>query len=218
MALRPALALAALALLCSACGAQEAAPPSATAHLAENEIAYRNGGRPGNELSLAWSKALRTATSSELTAFAPGTADAEVRDWFLVQTCSFGGNGGGYWVNPVAHRVLGATSAAPADLPVGGCDPGAGAPAVAQSTGDACMDAWNEWIRRATVPYRSAAARAREAYVGRLDGRCLVVLEANGEGVILTQGDGTDWTFLDADHDPPSSNALVRADGTLGPD
>jgi hypothetical protein len=219
MVLRPALLLCALALLAPGCGSGgEAAPAVATPHLAEGEVATR--ARGDTNLQLAWAKALRVASAADLTKVAL-LADADVsrpNDWYLVQTCSFGANAGGYWSNPVDHRVVTATGdAAPADLPAGACDPDAGSPPPPRATGDPCVDSWNMWIVTASAPFRQAASAATEAFTSRLDGRCLIVLIADSGAVDLTEEAGGSWSFLDANQTPPDPNAVVHGDGTIAP-
>jgi hypothetical protein len=219
MALRPALLLCALALVVPGCGSGgDEAPVLATPHLAEGEVATQARG-DGN-LQLAWAKALRVASAADLTKIAL-EADADAsrpNDWYLVQTCSFGASAGGYWSNPVDHRVVSASgNAQPADLPAGACDPDAGSPPPPRATGDACIDSWNMWIVSASAPFRQAASAATEAFTGRLDGRCLVVLIADTSAVDLTEEANGAWTFLDANQTPPGPNAVVHGDGTIAP-
>jgi hypothetical protein len=220
MALRPLIAVAALALLAAGCGGNSAAPPAAaTPHLAESEVATQ--ARGDGTLALAWAQALRVASASDLGGISRGAAApaTDARRWYLVATCSFGASAGGYWSNPVDHEVVDATGdAAPADLPSGACDPDAASPPAPPATGDACIDSWNLWIVDATAPFREAAAGAKAAFTARLDGRCLVVLIAGRETVTLTEEPGGAWTFLDSSTSPPDPNAVVHADGTIAPD
>ena len=216
MALRPlsVLGLLVLVLACAGCGgSSSSAPPVATPHLAETEVvsAARSG---GGDLQLAWAKALRVATAADASEFElRAHADdqpSQPQDWYLVQACSFGGSAHAYWSNPVAHRVVGAPAGG------GSCDANAAWPPPAPPTGNECMDSWNAWIGHAPLNYRSAAAAAREAFAGRLDGKCIVVLSSDGEGVTLMQGP-TGWALFDNSATPASPNAIVHADGTIEP-
>jgi hypothetical protein len=185
--------------------------------MAENAVVDLARGAGGDDLQLAWVKALRIASGPELSQFKLATTDAEARDWYLVEGCSFGGGAKGYWANPVAHRIVG-VDAADARL-VGGstCDANAAFPPPAKATGDECIDSWNLWIGKAPIAFRAAAAAARHAFAGRLDGRCIVVLQSGDKGVTLMEGAGESWSVFDTTAAPADPNAVVHADGTLAP-
>jgi hypothetical protein len=218
--LRLALVLALLALLAAGCGtgggggaAVPAAPGQATPHLAETEVVDVARGH-SDDLQLAWVKALRVASATELNRLM--TVDTtHSPDWFLVQTCSFQGSAKGYWANPVVHKVIGADDAGAADPIRGSCDANAAWPPPAKPTGDECMDGWNAWIQHAPIAYRAAAAAAKEAFAGRLDNRCIVVLRNGDQGVTLMEGAGGAWSVFDTNAAPADPNARVNADGTI---
>jgi hypothetical protein len=219
VALRPSLlGVPALVLALAGCGgggsSAPAAPPSP--HQAESAVVdLARGSTGGDDLQLAWVKALRIASGPELSQFKLDATDARADDWYLVQGCSFGGGNRGYWANPVAHRVVG-VDAGDASL-VGGshCDVNAAFPPPAKATGDECMDSWNAWIAHAPIAFRAAAAAARHAFAGKLDNRCIVVLQQGDEGVTLMEGAGESWSIFDTTATPADPNAVVHADGTL---
>jgi len=219
MALRPLIAICASTVLLSACGGKESTPAvAATPHLAESEVATQ--ARGDGTLALAWAQAMRVASAEDLNAIPQlSKAPAQANHWYLVATCSFGAAADGYWSNPVEHEIVRASGAATAaDLPSGACDPDAASPPSPPATGDACIDSWNQWIVDATQPYREAAAAARAAFTGKLDGRCLIALIAGTTVVTLTEEAGGKWAFLDSSNTPPDPNAVVHADGTIAPD
>jgi hypothetical protein len=219
MDLRPLIAICASTVLLSACGGKESTPPAAaTPHLAESEVATQARGE--GTLALAWAQAMRVASAEDLNGIAQlANAPSQANHWYLVATCSFGAAADGYWSNPVEHEVVPARgSAAAADLPSGACDPDAASPPPPPATGDPCIDSWNLWIVDATAPYREAAAAARAAFTGKLDGHCLIALIAGTDSVTLTEEPGGRWTFLDSNNTPPDPNAVVHADGTIAPD
>jgi hypothetical protein len=221
MGLRPvsclcacACALVLLATGCGGTGGGPSAPVAATPHLAETEVVSgaRGGtgtGAGGGELQFAWAKAMRIAEGPDLSAFELTKTDAQPSDWYLVQACSFGGGAHDYWSNPVAHKVV------PTEQHGGTCDPSAAWPPPAASTGDDCIDGWNSWIQHATIAVRSAAAAGHDAFAGRIDNRCMVILVKDGQGISLMQEAGGAWSIFDTDHNPPNTNAVVTADGTL---
>src|SRR5919197_5743530 len=110
MALRPLVLICASSLLLSACGGKESAPPAATPHLAESEVATQ--ARGDGTLALAWAQALRVASAEDLNGIAQlSKAPAQPNHWFLVATCSFGAAADGYWSNPVEHEIVRARGA-----------------------------------------------------------------------------------------------------------
>jgi hypothetical protein len=219
MALRPLLVIFASTVLLSACGGKESGQTvAATPHLAESEVATQ--ARGDGTLSLAGAQAMRVASADDLNRITQlAAAPAEPNHWYLVATCTFGASADGYWSNPVEHEIVRASgAAAAADLPRGECDPDAASPPSPPATGDPCIDSWNLWIVDAAAPYREAAAAARAAFAGKLDGRCLIALVAGKDAVTLTEEAGGKWTFLDSSNTAPDPNAVVHSDGTIAPD
>jgi len=218
MALRPPILLLALALLGAGCGgrggasAPAPAPGQGTPHLAETEVVDVARGHSG-DLELAWVKALRVASATELNKLTAADT-SQSQDWYLVQTCSFQGSAKGYWANPIDHKVVGADDTG-SDPAGGSCDANAAWPPPARPTGDECMDSWNAWIQHAPIAFRAAAAAAKDAYAGKLDDRCIVVLHDGDDGVTLMEGAGDAWTVFDTNAAPADSNARVDADGTI---
>src|ERR671937_2914648 len=117
MALRPAVLLLSLALLAAGCAGGRASAPAprgqGTPHLAETEVVDVARGH-SDDLQLAWVKALRVASATELNKLMAAD-DSRSDDWYLVQACSFQGRAQGYWANPVVHKVVGADDAGSVD-------------------------------------------------------------------------------------------------------
>src|SRR5437868_14185377 len=108
MALRSAVLLLCLAFVAPGCGGGPAGAPApsgrGTPHLAETEVVDVARGH-ADDLQLAWVKALRVASATELDKLMAAD-DSQSQDWYLVQACSFQGRAQGYWANPVVHKVV----------------------------------------------------------------------------------------------------------------